>query len=121
MHTNKNSLPLIIQQGATYKLPFSFKIKGQTVLKEDIQEVSFAFGEDLKKTYIVGLDNTDIKYKEGIFTVILSEYDTLSLPSDKVLCFQGRIKFNDESIKFTERESIAIIGTLFSKEVIKND
>lgn len=47
--TYKRNPPLTIQRGATYKLPFSFKIKGQTVVKEDVQEVGFAFGEDLKK------------------------------------------------------------------------
>lgn len=103
---------MIIYQGNTYKLPFELKIKGQPIVADDVKMVEFAFGGVIK-TY-----PEQATYKDGVFTVPLTQEETFSFDDKEKQKYQVRVYFNDGSVKGTTPKAFDVQPSV-SKAVLK--
>lgn len=101
---------MIIYQGNTYNIPVKLIFNGETVTSENVKTVEFAI-KDQSVTY-----PENATYKDEYFTFTLSQENTFALPQG-IAEYQLRIKFNDGSVKCTEKGRIEVRGSV-SKEVL---
>jgi hypothetical protein len=102
---------MTIKQGNTYQLKGT--IKGVEV--SEIQKIVFKFN-DLKKIYTTEIGETsDVTYEDGVFTIPLSQAETLELKGD--VKYEIAVKFNDNQVK---RSVVNSTGSLYTiiEEVI---
>lgn len=81
------------KQGNTYKLLGHI----ENVNIDDIDKVVFKFN-DIVKTY--QSDGTgDVQYSDDIFTINLSQQETLSLNNESQVKYEVAVKFKDAQVK----------------------
>lgn len=99
------------KQGNTYKL--YGKIEDVNI--DIISKVVFKFN-DIKKTYLA--DGTgDVTYSDGIFTVYLSQEDTLSLKSSPKVKYEVAVKFTDNQVKRSQVYYTNSLETIIEEEI----
>ena len=102
---------MTIKQGNTYQLKGT--IKGVEV--SEIKKIVFKFN-DLKKIYTTGIgEESEVIYEDGVFTIPLSQEETLELKGD--VKYEIAVKFNDNQVK---RSVVNSTGSLYTiiEEVI---
>ena len=96
---------MTIKQGNTYQLKGT--IKGVEV--SEIKKIVFKFN-DLKKIYTTEIgEESEVTYEDGVFTIPLSQEETLELKGD--VKYEIAVKFNDNQVK---RSVVNSTGSLYT-------
>lgn len=100
---------MAFKRGNTYELKAIIK----DIDIEDIAKVVFQFN-DIEKTYEIG-ESGDVTYEDGVFTISLSQAETLEFNSS--VKYEVAIRFTNGQVKRSEVKSDNLKETIIEKEI----
>lgn len=103
---------MLLKQGNTYKLSCTIS----DIDIEDIAKIVFKFNE-IKKVYLPNSEQSDVTYSEGVFTVPLSQQDTLKLIENEKVEYEVAVKFTDEQVKRSRVEETRSLKTIIEEAI----